>query len=283
MMRRSAWAYSAFSAGSLSLPRPMASCLAQRLADWQWSHAPDYRKSAACNLSLLLEKSPEDCLPLAREVFRNFGKYLIEFFTMHQESFSSVAIEGKENFDQLCRQKSGVILLTAHLGNWEMGSAFLKSLSHPVSAVALEHRDFATQKLFVRQRLRANIPTMAPGAKAIGACLRWLKEGRWLGLLADRDFTGTGLKCAWGKAQIQIPKGPAVLSLRSQSPIAPVFFIRNSPGKFTLHVESLIRPAQRPSKNAPMQIIREYSDILYRYIRRFPEQWLMFEPVLSRS
>lgn len=266
----------------MSLPRPLASSCAQWLADWQWKHALDYRLCVAHNLGLLLDEPPETCLPAAREVFRNFGRYLIEFFTMHRGCFPAVTIEGEDNFKELCRQKQGAILLTAHLGNWEMGSVFLKRAGHPVAAVALEHRDSGMQKLFSRQRMRAGIETVPPGAKAIKTCLDWLKQGRWLGVLADRDFTGTGLGCSWGKAEVQVPKGPAVLSLRSRSPIAPVFLIRQSPGKFVLYVEPLIKPPAHPTKKASAQLIREYSSVLYRYVRRFPDQWLMFEPAFTR-
>lgn len=256
---------------------------AQWLSDWQWRYASGYRSAVSRNLALLLEQPPEACSPMAREVFRHFGRYLIEFFTMHH-AIPEVSIEGQENFEALCRQKQGVILLTAHLGNWELGSVFLKGTGHPIAAVALEHTNSKMQKLFSRQRLRCGIQTIPPGAQAVGACLRWLRAGYWLGLLADRDFTGTGLRCSWGKAAIQISRGAALLSLRAQSPIAPVFLIRKAVGKFTLHVESLIHPPSDRMKTASIDsLIHEYSDVLYRYVRRFPDQWLVFDSAFTCS
>jgi len=69
-----------------------------------------------------------------RGIFRNFAKYLVDFLRsakLDQDYIlSHVAIEGKENLDKALAKGSGVILVGAHMGNWELGGAIIASLGY---------------------------------------------------------------------------------------------------------------------------------------------------------
>ena len=92
-----------------------------------------------------------------RAVFRNFGKYLLEFFTMTrrlQPAFieSNVHINNIEYLNEVLQKGKGGILVSAHVGNWEMGGAVLPMLGFPLSVVALAHKDPRVNALFNAQR-----------------------------------------------------------------------------------------------------------------------------------
>jgi KDO2-lipid IV(A) lauroyltransferase len=148
--------------------------------------------------------------------------------------------------------------------------------------VALPHGDPATDRLFSRQRQRCGLEVIPLGKEAGRRSLRSLQEGRLLGLLGDREFGGEGLEVRFGAGTLTVPRGPALLSLRSRAPIVPAFFIRESPWTFRLVVEPAILPdGEDTGPDAVDTLTRRCAAAVERMVLRHPDQWLMFEPVLG--
>jgi KDO2-lipid IV(A) lauroyltransferase len=188
-----------------------------------------------------------------------------------------VAIEGRTHLDHCRASGRGAILLTAHLGNWELGAATVKRLGFPVTVVARSHPDRRTDALFVRQRQRCGLAVLPLDQGVTRRALQALAGGQFLGMLGDLDFTGNGLPVPFGDGCLMIPRGPALLSLRSGAPILPAFLIREARNVFRLWIEPPMtaeRGAQRES--ALHALVRQSGCALERYVRRFPEQWVVF-------
>lgn len=251
--------------------------LAEHLADIQWRRSPRVREAVETNLSRLLEIAVPDQVAIGQEVFRNFARYLVEFFAIQRAELPALDIEGRAHLEQCRADAHGAILLTGHLGNWELGAACIRRLGLPVTVVALPHADPRTDRLFTRQRQRCGLNAIPLGAQVVGRCLRSLKAGNLLGMPGDWDVTGAGLPVPFGSGSLVMPRGPAVLSLRSGAPVLPVFLIREGRWAFRLFVEPPIWPDGDQTGEAVVRsLTRRYADVLERYVRRFPEQWLVF-------
>ena len=211
---------------------------------------------------------------MVREVFRHFGRYLVEFLTMHRTADLEASLEGDAHLREAYRRYRCAIVLTGHLGNWEVGAALLQRMGFPVSVVALPHDDAATDRFFNAQRRRCGVEVIPLGASAAQQSLRRLRQGQVLGVLGDRVFAGDGLSCAVDGLRMTLPLGPATLSVRAQAPIIPAFVVRQRPGAFRFLFEP---PLQPMTGVEPM--IQAYAAVLAKYLRRFPEQWLMFQPL----
>jgi KDO2-lipid IV(A) lauroyltransferase len=262
---------------SETLPPRAALRLAERLSDVQWRIAPHDRKVVAENLTLITGQTVAPSSPMVREVFRHFGRYLVEFFTSHR-SHHRVAVEGDHHLASARQQSGGAILLSAHIGNWECGAVVVHRLGMPVSVVALAHADPRMDRLFNDQRRRCGIEVIPLGVKAAARCLSALREGRLVGLIGDRTFGEGSIATPLFQQTARLPRGPAVLSLRAGVPLVPVFLLREGDWKFRLCLEPPIWP--RPHGTVE-RIVRTYAAVLERYLRQVPTQWLMFRPLTT--
>ena len=267
---------------SQRLPAPTAFAIADRLADVQWARSRIDRRAVQVNVAAVLGAPVSECSPLVRETFRNFGRYLVEFFTVHQGERPEVRVEGRDYFAKAQHRQRGVILLTAHLGNWELAAVVLRRMGFPVAAVALPHRDPRMDRLFNQQRHRCGVTVIPAGTAALQESLRCLKEGRLLGLLGDREFFGHGVAVSlWGRS-VMLPRGPAIVSLRSRTPVVPTFLIREGRWRFRFCFEPPIWPESGSATEVAVQALTQrYGAVFERYIRQVPDQWLMFRPVVG--
>ena len=219
---------------------------------------------------------------MVREVFRNFGRYLVEFFTIHQAQHPEIRMEGYDHLVSAQRHHRGTIILTGHLGNWEVGAALLQRMGFPVAVVALPHDDPRMDRLFNQQRQRCGLTVIPLGADAAARSLRSLRDGFLLGLLGDREFSGNGLTLRVDGWKATLPRGPATLSLRAQVPVVPSFLIREGVWKFRFCFEPIVWPQTRQVNEASIVTLTQtYAAIFERYLTRFPEQWLMFQPIVG--
>jgi len=226
---------------------------------------------------------PEEQLSYsAREVFRNFGKYLVDFFKV-QGSLSDeyirehVTVKNMECLTEVLKKQKGAIIVTAHMGNWELGGCVISKLGYPPIAVALPHKERSVNELFNAQRTAEGM-TIVPNNVAIRECIKGLKQNRLVALLADRDFNSSGeVVDFFGKKTI-FPRGPAAFSLKTGAPIVPVFLIREKDDLFTLIFEEAIFPPEKEhSKEDQIDMIKKYVSVIEDKVKQYPMQWFMFQ------
>lgn len=219
-----------------------------------------------------------------REVFRNFGIYLVEFFYMKQK-VSKEFIEKNINcknisvLENVLKENKGGVLLTGHIGNWELGGVVLATLGFPVVAIALPHKERPVNDLFNQQRETHGVTIVQPHL-AIRKCTEALKENKLIALLADRDFSTSGEIMDFLGRKTTIPKGAAMFSIKSEVPIIPVFCIRRENYTFDLEVEDPIYPSDcqvsENEKENVLELMCRYTRIIEQKIKEYPTQWLMF-------
>ena len=262
------------------LPTTVLYQCAERLADYQWRSSAKDRQAVQANLTLALGAPVPEHSPVVREVFRNFARYLVEFFSIHRVQAPSVEVDGYGHLEEAHRRHRGVILLAAHFGNWEAGAVLIQRMGFSVSAVALPHADPRTDRLFNDQRRRCGIDVIPLGPEALHRSLRHLHDGHLLGVLGDQRFTRHGLAASLCGRTVTLPSGPAMLCLRSLAPVVPTFVIREGAWKFRLCFEPPMWPEPRQAGPSMMQrLTQRYACILERYLTRFPSQWLLFQPL----
>jgi len=239
--------------------------------------APSSREAVRKRLSAIQGKDVKASDPRVNSVFRNFGRYLAEFFALHRVSLPKVCVEGQGYLDTLLRLKRGAVLLTAHLGNWELGAVYLQRQGLSMAVVALPHMQAGADALFNRQRVRSGVTVLAKGAGSVRRSLEWLKRGGCIGMLGDLNFGSRGVRMGFCGMQLDIPVGPAWLSLRSGAPLVPLFMIRENFRSFRLIVEQPIEPGDYRGVDSLERLVRSGATALERAVKRFPDQWLVFQ------
>lgn len=275
--------FAQFLVNRLSLEASYA--LAVFLSDLHYFFSFRDRRRVRGNLKKILPPT-EDLRRATREVFRNFGKYLTEFLRMERmvdKDFiaRSIKVKNAGRVHALLREGKGVIIVTAHIGNWELGAVLLTVLGFPLMAVALPHKERPVNELFNSQRKFRGMEVI-PTSGAIKKCLEGLKNNKMVAIVGDRDFSGKagGEIMDFLGYKAFIPKGAGIFARKTGAPIVPTFLIRERDDTFTLHIEEPIFPpslqANVSEHEAILGIMRAYVAAIEKQIRRYPTQWLMF-------
>ncbi len=266
---------------ALVLPLRLVYALAVFLADLHYLFAFRDRRFVKENLRRIFpQKSLHDLRKLSRMVFRNFAKYLADFFRFEKlnQQFikQNIKLENLHYFDEALAKGKGVVVLTAHLGNWELGGVVIAQLGYPFWAVALPHKSKKVNAFFDAQRNSKGVKVIAMG-KAVRSCITEIKNNHMVALVGDRDFTEKGIAIDFFGLPTHFPEGPAALSLLTGAPIVPGFMLRNADDSFTLRIDKPIEfvPTQDKAKDLK-SLVTLCKNIFEDYIRKYPEQWYVF-------
>lgn len=255
--------------------------IAAFISDLRLLFAAEDRRIARENLKVIFPQKTEREIHRVRiRMFRNFAKYLVDFFRFEKldPDFikKNIRIENIRYFDEAIGKGKGVIALTAHIGNWELGGVVIALLGYPFWAVALPHKDKRVDDFFNSQRESKGVHVI-PLGKAVRSCLKVLEENKMVALAGDRDFTETGIVFDFFGRDAFFPEGPAAFSLKTGATIVPGFMLRNHDDTFTLRIEKPIDYAPSGDKEKDLrEIISRYIVIFEDYIRKYPDQWYMF-------
>lgn len=271
---------------ALSIPLKLGYRLAVIISDLHYFFAFADRKSVKQNLRAIFpEKSEYEIKRIRKRMFRNFAKYLVDFFRfskLDQEFIqNNIKVENIRYLDEALSRGKGVIVLTAHLGNWELGGVVIALLKYPFWVVALVHKHKKVNDFFNNQRKSKNI-NVIPFGKAARQCLNLLKRNKIVALVGDRDFSEKGVLVDFFGKKTQLPPGPAAFALKTNAVIVPGFMFRNPDDTFTLRIEKPIEADSqqddqwRHEENLS-KIIDRYKIVLEDYIKEFPDQWYMFK------
>lgn len=266
---------------ALHIPLRAGYKLAIFCSDLHYIFADKDRRAVTGNLKAIFpEKSEKEISKIRIWMFRNFAKYLVDFFRFEKLDkdyiSKNIRIENIDNFDKALSKGKGVIVLSAHIGNWELGAVVVALLGYPLWAVVLTHKDKRVNNFFNFQRQSKGVGIIQLG-KAVRQSLKILKENKVLALVGDRDFTETGIFMDFFGKPTFFPKGAAAFSLKTGATIVPGFMVRNSDDSFTLSIEKPLEfiPSKDKEKDIK-EIISRYKIIFEDYIRRYPDQWYMF-------
>lgn len=266
---------------ALSVPLKTAYKVAVFFSKVHYPFAFADRSAVTRNLKIIFpEKSGKEIYAIRRMVFCNFAKYLADFLRFKKVDMEyikkNIRLKGLENIDDGLKAGKGVILVTAHFGNWELGGGILAMLGIPLISVALPHKAASVNRFFDSQRQNKGMRILPLGRAAKG-CIRALKENRVLALLGDRDFTGSGKVMDFFGKPTLLPQGPAALVLQTGAAILPGFTLRNDDDTVTVIIEKPLEYVLSGNKEEDMRTITaECKAVFERYIRAYPQQWYMF-------
>jgi len=272
---------------ALHLPLKAAYALAVFISDLHYLVAAVDRRTVGTNLKAIFPDKPQEELnDIRRRMSRNFAKYLIDFFRFSKLDKEyirrNIKVENLHYFDEALKSGKGVIVLTAHLGNWELGGVVIALSGYPLWVVALPHKNKKVDKFFNGQRESKGIHVI-PFGKAARQCFNRLKENKMVALVGDRDFSEKGIVVDFFGKKSYFPLGPAAFSMKTGSVIVPGFMLRNADDSFTLRIEKPIEFKEQQQARAQeekdarlLEIVNSYKSLFEGYISRYPDQWYMF-------
>jgi KDO2-lipid IV(A) lauroyltransferase len=268
------------------IPRALGLKIAAILGDLAYFALRSQRAIITCNLTQILGGAASGKLirRYARKTFHNFACCIVDLLRvplLRPKDWAALAeFQGCEHLNRALRAGRGAILVTAHLGNWDLAGAFLAALGYPLTAV-VEPIGQGVTKTLNRYRGWTGMELVRLGETF--EMRRALCRNQFLVLLGDRDLTGTGVRVKFFKRDRYIPLGPAWLALHADTPILTGYMViapkrKRRPYLVVIEPPLPIDRSRKDLRSAIISTTRALSERLTRMIQSYPDQWFVFQP-----
>lgn len=219
----------------------------------------------------------------------NFSRMLADYFYCAGRPAQSSwkLIERWHGFEHLVAARDrgcGVIVVTAHLGNWELGGTALAIRGMPMTIITLDEPTTALTGWRDRYRQRVGIKTIpvGPGREfAFVEMIRALRQNECLAMIVDRPYTGTGTPVRFFGAEAEFSTAPALLAQHTGAAIVPAFVVRGPHGRYLSFAEPEIemQPPGADPRAALLANTQAIATVFESIIPRYPEQWFNYVPL----
>lgn len=262
------------------LPRPLARAKGISIAWTVYFLHRKLRRVGMRNLELAFpEKSRSERKQILHGVFTSLGRQAAEvcmFPRYTRENVSkTVVYEGFENYERALGRGKGVLILTGHLGAWEL-SAFAHSLyGHPLNIVMRPLDNPYLDRMARHYRtVHGNKAVDKDFARGLIAAMR---NGDTVGVLMDTNMIlSQGVFVDFFGHQACTATGVARLALKTDAAVVPGFTIWD-PGlkKYRLRFDPPVKLIRTKDREADIAANTQlFTKVLEDYVRRYPDQWL---------
>ena len=238
-----------------------------------------HRKIALDNLMYAFghQKSTYEIRCLAKQVFINLVQVVFEVGWSLQLDQRRIVkhfkMDGFRHLKKAYEKGKGVLVLTAHCGNWEFLAVVGSMIEYPVSMVVRPLDFKPLDRFFINLRSRFG-GKIIPKQRSLRAILRSLDRREMVVLLMDQNvdwYEGVFVDFMGHRACTS--KGLALLTLKTGAPVIPVFMVRETSG-FRAEFGPEIFTVKTGDKQKDIEInTQEYNRVIENFIRRYPDQW----------
>ena len=225
------------------------------------------------------EKTDGEILKTARGVYRTLGIVAAEFFDIPKLTSENVReiveTQGLVNCEQALAKGRGVILFSAHFGNWELEAAAIALLVKP-AVVIYRPLDSPLLDSLVSLVRSASGNKPLPKENAMRSMLRTLKKNGMLGILIDQNTDWyEGVFVDYFGRPACTTSGIAHLALHSGAPVLPAYLVRLAEGRYRLVIEPEMEIIDTGERDADVVAnTQRFTKVIEDLVRKYPEQWL---------
>jgi KDO2-lipid IV(A) lauroyltransferase len=208
--------------------------------------------------------------------YRELGRVAIEYPRMPTLARAGpgeviAAATGLEHLEAARAAGRGALLLTGHLGNFELLGAWLARI-HPLDFVVKPLSNPSVEGLLARWRADAGVGRIPLGAGVRGV-FEALRANRWVALVADQDARRHGAFVPFFGRLTSTPKGPAELALRTGAPLIMGFTHRRDDGRHTIDMQPPLDVPDRRAPDAVEELTARHAAALEAEVRSHPASW----------
>src|SRR5467141_3888958 len=263
------------------LPRSWAYALALVAARFAWLFSPLARPRLEFNLKVACPELENDPAALRRLSWLNFQNHAKAYADLMQLPRARVEamrpqlkVNGWENLEEARSVGKGVLVVSCHMGSYEVAAAIWSATLTPVSFFAEELEPRALFEWYRDTRARLGISVLTLDLGGIRKVLQALRDEEMVITAIDRDITGTGHVMPFFGRPAPIPLGPAAIARRLGTPLLPVCVTRLPDDSYLAEATPLVTVEQTDDPKADQ--IRATEQLLRRietFIQAHPEQW----------
>ncbi len=215
---------------------------------------------------------------LGSDVFAHFGRTVLEMVKYRNQPLEKVVqrvakIEGYEHFEKAHAKGRGVLMITAHLGNWELLAAWFAS-KVPVAVVAQKLYDSRFDEMISNLRKNWGSEIIQRGT-ALRGILKALQAGKTIGALCDQDTGSDGIFVPFFGIPAWTQTGVVRIARKTGTPLVPVFLTRQKGGSYRIQVlPEIPMPGTGSEAQAIRSVVTRFTEIIEAQIRLYPDQWV---------
>lgn len=266
------------------LPRGAPAALGRALARAYVRVSPSRRRVLTSNLRHAFpEKTPEEIERLARDSTGSFGAAFMDFLEISRldesQIRSRVRIVGREHYDSARALHRGVLLMSAHIGGWELGAMLAGILGEPVAPIVRPLDNPLLERELVRLRTRFGNRLIGK-RNAARDILKALRNDEAVAILIDQNVVAReGVFVPFFGRLAATSPSLALFQLKTDAPVVPVFVWPEEEGRYRVELEPAIladefREDGLDRDEAVRRATARYAAVTEAAIRRDPAAWL---------
>lgn len=225
-------------------------------------------------------------LGLRLQIYRLFlsqGKQLIDrFAAISGSKIFDVRVEGLEKISELLRQgQNGLVLLTAHIGNWQLALTTLRNLPRTVHLVMRPEDNPAVKHSLRIDEEDEAIRIISPETELGGVVpiMQALRNGDIVSIMGDRRYDFNAVNVSFLGEQAYFPYGAFAVAAAAGCPVVILLSARLACKRYLVDVTNVLYPRYDVSGNKKEQLrnfVQQFALTLETYAQRYPHQCFLF-------
>jgi len=225
------------------------------------------------------ELSPVAYAHLARASFVNIARCFCELGKiddLHARMDQYFEVDGWEHAEAVLAQGKGALIVTGHIGNWELLAAYFAWRGLPVVAIARRVYAERLNQLLVDFRARQGVETiLRESPNSTRQILRALKNNALLAMLIDQDTHTPSVSVPFFGRLARTPAGAASVAVRRDLPAVAVFIQRRPQGGHRITIHPPFHVERSADQEADIRALtKEFNLALEAQIRKNPAEWV---------
>lgn len=259
------------------IPLRIAQFLGRQLGRLAFVLVRGERRKALRNLAAAFpEWTDRQRRDTVRGMFRHFGMMVFELAWLPNLDARmrerTTVVEGIDRILEVLDSGRGVIMFTAHIGNWEWLSYVMGTYGRPVSVLHRERDVPEMNRYIIELRAKAGVNTIGRGSTSSAKeMIQTIRKGGMLAFVIDQNIRTESVKVPFFGRPALTPIGPVKFAIRSEAMVSVSYIHRLPDGR---HHARFLEPFACSRDDDPIElatrITREYEE----QIRRHPEQWV---------
>ncbi len=275
------------------MPRAVCQWLAPRIALASYNRRASVRTALEENLHRVTGQRGPALDALCRENVTNFGRMMADYFLcagMDASARADRLLEewrGLEHLESARQHGRGTIVVTAHLGHWELGGVTLARHGWPLTVVTLEEPSTSLTRWRDACRAHLGIRTIAVGPGhpfSFVELIQTLRRNEIVAMLVDRPYAGTGAPVEFFGERTEFSTAPALLAHHTGARVLPAFVLQKPNGRYISFADP---PIELQQNKDPRRMLGENTQriatIFESIVRTHPHQWFNYVPVWNGS
>jgi len=219
-------------------------------------------------------------------LFVSQGKTLIDRFAI-SAGYDGIRIDiaGYETTRELIASSSrGLIILTAHIGSWQVAMSALERFDRPVHVMMRPEDNEAVKGALDlgsgSERVKVILTSGALGG--VIEAMKAIDNGDLVTIMGDRPYNFPSMKANFLGGEVSFPYGAFTLAAAAQCPVVVFLSAKTGPESYVVDVSNVIQPPSgaRVKKNEETgAAVQQFADILEKYVADYPLQWFVFRNI----